>query len=282
MRLIDGRSLAHERLGALREHLKTVGLRPGLAAILVGDDPASHLYVRLKSEACQRVGLTFRLEALPATVTEAALIERIRAQNDDATVTGIIVQLPLPPGFDEDRVIAAIDPAKDADGFHPATVAAFLRGEPGAPTPSLIRAIWSLVAATGERLAGRTAVVLANSAVFAQGLVAFLERQGLRARTIDLHGPLRSATREADLLIVAVGSPKTITGADIKPGVIIIDVGTNQVSGRVVGDVDPDSVRSLAAWLSPVPGGVGPLTVVSLLESVIALAQRATKRLASR
>lgn len=282
MRLIDGRSLAHERLGALREQLKTVRLRPGLAAILVGDDPASHLYVRLKAEACQRVGLTFRLEALPATVTEAALIERIQALNDDATITGIIVQLPLPPGFDEDRVIAAIDPAKDADGFHPATVAAFLRGDPAASTPSLIRAIWSLVAATGERLTGRQAVVLANSQVFAHGLVAWLERQGLRARAIDPQGPLRAATREADLLIVAVGSPKTITGADVKPDVIIIDVGTNQVNGRVVGDVDPDSVRSLAAWLSPVPGGVGPLTVVSLLESVIALAQRATKRPASR
>lgn len=282
MRLIDGRSLAHERLGALRERLKTSGLRPGLAAILVGDDPASHLYVRLKAEACQRVGIAFRIEALPATVTEAVLLERVATLNQDTSITGIIVQLPLPQGFDENHIIAAIDPDKDADGFHPATVAAFLRGEPGTSTPSLIRAIWSLVAATGERLTGRTAVVLANSVVFAHGLVAWLERRGLRARAIDHRGPLRSATREADLLIVALGLPKTITGADIKPGVIIIDVGTNRVNNQVVGDVDPDSVRGAAAWLSPVPGGVGPLTVVSLLESVLDLTAREQMRPASR
>lgn len=274
MRFIDGRTIAAGLLASLKERVAGLPSKPGLAAVLVGDDPASHLYVNLKEQACQDIGLYFSKRLFPAETPEGEVLDHLATINRDPRIHAILVQLPLPKQLDEDRVIAAIDPNKDVDGFQPANVRRFLSNEPNALTPVLTKAIGRLLEATGVSLEGKTAAVRSNSPVFAEPLIAFLRRQGITARFIPPRRWFRPSTNSADILIVALGTPGAITDREVKAGAIVIDIGTTQVGKNVVGDVDVHSVENKAAWLTPVPGGVGPVTVACLLENVLELAAR--------
>lgn len=274
MQLIDGRALAAKITASLKKRVAQLSTTPGLAAVLVGDDPASHLYVRLKERACGEIGIRFFKKLLPATATETDLATVIEALNKDQAINGIIIQLPLPRHLDEDRAILLLDPAKDADGFHPQNIAAFVRGQSKTQMPGLVKAVWSLLEATGVPVAGKTSAILSNSPVFAQPLIAAFERHGIRADYVNPKSTFARQTSQADILVVAIGQPEVIGADAIKPGAILIDLGTTSQDGRVVGDVDADAIKDKAAWLTPVPGGVGPMTVAALLENVVEIAER--------
>jgi len=271
-KIIDGKAIAQSITDRAAQRRDQLGFTPGLAAILVGDDPASRLYVGLKEKACARVGIHFEKILLPADISETAILAEIAELNGRNDIDAILVQLPLPQPLNEDRIIAALDPAKDVDGFHPDNVDALLRGRPRL-IPGLAAGIMELIGSTGIALAGKTAVTVANSQVFYQPLAKVLTDAG--AKTI-FAGPNEvgrdGATGLADVLIVAVGRPRLITGAMIKPGAVVIDVGTNRVGDKVVGDVERTSTETTAGHLTPVPGGVGPVTVAMLLSNTVALA----------
>ena len=270
MKLIDGKKLAEAIRREVKEQIETQGLRPGLAVILVGDDPASHLYVGLKERSCREVGIRFEKFIFPAGVPEETVIETIEAVNGRSDIHGILVQLPLPEGLDENRVVRAIDPRKDVDGFHPENLRLLRTGNPRL-VPGVARGIVALIEATGVPLAGKTAALLVNSATFAEPIVALLRARGADS-TVILAKEVAEKTTEmknADILIVAIGQPKFIRGEMIKKGAVIIDIGTTRVGDRTVGDVDAESVATRAGWLSPVPGGVGPMTVAMLLKNVL-------------
>ena len=270
MKLIDGKKLAEAIRREVKEQIETQGLRPGLAVILGGDDPASHLYVGLKERSCREVGIRFEKFIFPAGVPEETVIETIEAVNGRSDIHGILVQLPLPEGLDENRVVRAIDPRKDVDGFHPENLRLLRTGNPRL-VPGVARGIVALIEATGVPLAGKTAALLVNSATFAEPIVALLRARGADS-TVILAKEVAEKTTEmknADILIVAIGQPKFIRGEMIKKGAVIIDIGTTRVGDRTVGDVDAESVATRAGWLSPVPGGVGPMTVAMLLKNVL-------------
>lgn len=266
---IDGKVIAEERLTALRERVGSLSGKPGLAVILVGDDPASHLYVELKEKAARRVGMHFTKIELPTHTSEHHLIDLLTELNADQTIHGIVVQLPLPPPLEEGRIIRAIDPVKDADGFHPKNVERFLNGEPRR-TPALIRAILTLLDAAGANLERAAVAVIARESVFTRCLRHLLEAKGAQ---VSVHPPMNAfgeLTVKADILIVAAGKPRFINAHQVKPGAVVIDIGITKLpEGTVVGDVDTDAVAAVARAITPVPGGVGPVTVVSLLENVV-------------
>jgi len=268
---IDGKAVAAKimkRTARIRAKLKRP---PGLAAILVGDDPASHLYVRLKEKACRKAGVHFEKIIFPAGAAETDVLAAVGELNRRTDIDAILVQLPLPTHLDEDKVIAAMDPAKDVDGFHAANIAALLQGQPRL-LPGLAAGIMELIDSTGVRPTGLTATVVANSRTFYEPLACALVDAGFT--TIFL-GPddrrLAEATSAADVLIIAVGRPKLITGDMVKPGAVVVDVGTNRLGKKVVGDVDAASVGDVAGHLTPVPGGVGPVTVAMLMANTVAL-----------
>lgn len=291
MRLIDGQAIAQKILAELKEKITASGLKPGLGVILVGDDPASRLYVRLKEKACAEVGLYFEKHLFPTNVSEEEIIKTIKQLNlpagqagNSAIIHGILVQLPLPPQINTDRVIAAIDPKKDADGFHPENVRALLAGQPRIE-PVLAKAIWALITGTLEHLNTRTlehlkTLIIGKSDVFTESLETFLRQKGLAAEHIhpDRLRVMGYRLQDYDIVIVAVGQPNFLTGDDFKDGAIVIDVGTNRLpDGRLVGDVDfsakGGSTKQKNGWITPVPGGVGPVTVAMLLENVFLLSQ---------
>lgn len=256
----------------------SLSVRPGLAVVLVGDDPASHLYVSLKAKAAAALGIHLEQHVFRATDTEDAVLERIDTLNHDDTIHGIIVQLPLPPSFDTDRVIAAIDPGKDADGFHQSNVEAFLAGKSSA-APVFPEALIEVLCSSGEDVAGKQAVVIAHSEYFGRALKKACENAGMQ--TDMLLSSLLESQREkisaAAIILTASGIPGSIDGSMIAPGVIIVDGGIAKQDGRVVGDVDVESVSDKSGFLSPVPGGVGPVTIACLLRRVVALAETKKK-----
>jgi len=273
-RYIDGRRVAARIEDETRREIASLGFTPGLGVMLVGDDPASRLYVRLKRAACERAGIRFELEDFPADAREDELIDAIRGLNARDDIHAILVQLPLPDGFDTDRVIRAMDPEKDVDGFHPDNIRRLDESD-GDSFPGLTEGIIDLIRETGTDFTGKRAVITANSPTFALPLEIRLRQLGALPEfapgdSLDL----ASRFREADILITALGRPGLVTGDDIKPGVILIDVGTTRVGKTVVGDVDAESVRGVAGWLTPVPGGVGPVTVAMLLKNVVRLAKK--------
>lgn len=276
-RHIDGRAIAKAIRAELKERIAGLGFTPGLAVVLVGDDPASHLYVGLKEKACAEAGIAFHRAQLPADASQADVERAVRAYNDRDDIDGILVQLPLPSHLDEDAVIASMDPAKDADGFHPATVAALLHGAPTV-VPGLPASVMRLLDATGEPLDGTRALVIANSDVFYAPLAHLLRGAGVGPTFLrpDDAG-LADAARDADIVIVAVGRPGFVTSEMLKPGAVVIDIGTNRTPGGTVGDCSGE-VGETAAWCTPVPGGVGPMTVAMLLVNVVALAERRRAR----
>ncbi len=277
-RWIDGKALAADIRAALKRQVDSASFRPGLAVVRVGDDPASKSYVSAKIRACSEVGFDSRHVALSAETSEAELLAQIRALNGDAAIHGILVQLPLPPGIDAARVLGAIDPDKDADGFHPLNAGRLQLGLE-APLPCTPKGILRLIDAQGMDLRGKRAVVLGRSNIVGKPIAQLLLARDAtvtvcHSRTADLPGEVR----RADLLVAAVGRPEFVKADWVKPGAVIIDVGINRTaSGKVVGDVEPACFERAFA-MTPVPGGVGPMTVAMLLENTFELGLRAQQR----
>ena len=285
-RPIDGRAIAARIRADVAEAIaaleRSVGVRPGLAAVLVGDDPASATYVRMKKKACEEAGLASRVLELPVETSQEELLGRVAELNADPEIHGILVQLPLPPQIDERAVVRAVDPDKDVDGFHPLNVGRVALGElDDTFVPATPAGILRLLAETGVELRGAEAVVIGRSAIVGRPTALLLLH---RSATVTVcHSATRDLgahTRRADVLVAAVGKPGFVKGAMVKPGAAVIDVGINRVTGedgkgRLVGDVDFEEVSKVAGWLTPVPGGVGPMTIAMLLENTLAAARRA-------
>lgn len=269
-KLIDGRALASAIRLDIAKKIKTLSYSPGLAVILVGHDPASVLYVNLKERACAEVGIRFERHAFDS-LTQKELLEKISVLNNRTDIDAILVQFPLPFPLSEDGVIEAINPKKDVDGFHPKNIANLVTATP-VIIPGLAEGIMALISSTGTSLVGLHAIVLTNSTIFALPVSYLLKTAGVEVSTL-LNPKLANTTpsiAKADIIITALGKPQVIIGSMIKKGAIVIDVGTNLLpNGKTVGDVDPITVLSQAGWLSPVPGGVGPMTVAMLLKNVL-------------
>ena len=277
-RLIDGTALAASLRGALAQRVAALagqGHRPGLAVILVGDDPASRVYVRNKIKACHEAGLHSVFEPYDAGLAQATLLERIDALNRDPAIHGILVQMPLPRHIDSHRVIEAIAPAKDVDGFSTLSAGALLAGLPGL-RPCTPAGCMALIETTGIALRGKHAVVIGRSNTVGKPM-ALLLLQAHATVTICHSATLDIAlhTRTADVVVVAVGRRHTLTADMVKPGAVVIDVGMNRNdAGKLCGDVDFDAVREVAGAITPVPGGVGPMTITMLLANTVQAAER--------
>jgi len=276
--ILDGKSLAAAIRTALKQKVDALvqrGVRPGLAVILAGDDPASRVYVRNKTSACAEVGVRSQQIDYPATVTQEELIRRISQLNADPAVHGILVQLPLPKPIDAARVLETIAPAKDVDGFHEANLGALLAGRPGV-VPCTPLACMRLIEHAGVAIAGRHAVVVGRSNIVGKPVAQLLlQRDATVTICHSKSGSLADFTREGDILVAAVGRAKLVTGAMVKPGACVIDVGINRLAdGKLAGDVDFESVKQVAGWITPVPGGVGPMTIAMLLENCVNAASR--------
>lgn len=262
MNIIDGKKLANEIRTRVKDEIARLGLTPGLAVILVGNDSASHLYVSLKERAASAVGIHFEKFLFSDDEPEEKILETICLLNKRPDVHAILVQLPLPPGFNEDRVIRAILPSKDADGFHPDNLMRL--GKENQVAPGLAAGIIRLAEAPRIPLAGKKAAIFANSEIFAQPLRHLCEERGMT---------VISDAKDADLIITALGRAGWLTAQMTRDDAIIVDVGTTHINGRVAGDADFESFKNTSVWITPVPGGVGPMTVAMLLENTLALAK---------
>ncbi len=276
--ILDGKSLAAAVRTDLQRKVAALvqrGVRPGLAVILAGDDAASRVYVRNKTLAAEQVGVASSLIELPRSVTQAQLMERISALNADPAIHSILVQLPLPKHIESAHVLEAIDPAKDVDGFHEANLGALMAGRPGA-VPCTPAGVMRLLEHAGVPLAGRRAVVLGRSNIVGKPLALLLLQKDASVTIChSKSGNLAEFTRNADILVAAVGRAKLVTGAMVKPGACVVDVGVNRLpDGKLAGDVDFETVKNVAGWITPVPGGVGPMTVAMLLENCVNAASR--------
>ncbi len=265
--MIDGRKISKKILSDIKDEVTRLKKQPGLAIILVGNDSASELYVRIKEQACREVNIYFEKYSFAATTTEESVINKIKELNERKDIHGVVVQLPLPDPLNEDKIISAIDPAKDVDGFHPDNAQKLLIGEPDF-IPALVQSVMSLLRATELTLSGKTALVVANSRVFYNFLAQLFQLEGIKSK-FATPDKADQYSKEADILVVAVGRPGFITASKIKPGAVVIDIGINQTSDGVVGDVDQKSLEKIAGYLTPVPGGVGPVTVASLLMNTL-------------
>lgn len=278
--IIDGNTLAKQiraEAAGRTEALKARGIQPHLAILLVGDDPASQVYVKHKVADSEQTGLKATLERHPATLPEADLLARIRALNDDPSVHGILVQLPLPKHMDSHKVIEAISPAKDVDGFHVASAGALMVGQPGF-WPCTPYGCLKMLDAIGYDLKGRHAVVIGRSNIVGKPMALML--LGRDATVTVCHSrtrDLKALTLQADVVVAAVGKRNVLTADMVKPGAVVIDVGMNRNDeGKLCGDVDFEGVRQVAGWITPVPGGVGPMTRAMLLVNTIQAAERST------
>lgn len=273
MQIIDGKQLAKEITDSVKQEIQELGITPGLAVFLVGDDEASQVYVRLKEKACKEVGIDFHKYLCEQNSSQQEILDAINFLNQDPKINGILVQLPLPDGFNEQEVIDKLDAKKDVDGFHPQTLQAFLEGKSDF-VPGLSHGIVRLIEQTKEPIEHKSVIIIANSDVFSQPLEKLLQEKTASVQVVSPDEPnLKALTQEADILIVAIGRPKMITNEFVKEDAILIDVGTTKVDGKIVGDIDFDSVDGKAAWITPVPGGVGPVTVAMLLENTLKLAK---------
>ncbi len=278
-RLIDGKTLAEqvrERLAKESAELfAKKSIRPGLATILVGDDPASHIYVRNKQKASEKAGIHVDAHKLPASTTQAELLAVIQKKNSDPHIHGILVQLPLPKQIDSKVVLEAVSPLKDADGFHPYNFGRLVEGHPvfEACTP---KGVIKMIESAGVTIEGKRAVVLGRSNIVGKPLALMLLQRNAtvtvcHSKTKDLP----AVCREAELLLVAIGKAKFVTAEMVRDGAVVIDVGMNKdAEGKLCGDVDFEPVSQKAGWISPVPGGVGPMTIAMLLENTVESAKR--------
>jgi methylenetetrahydrofolate dehydrogenase (NADP+)/methenyltetrahydrofolate cyclohydrolase len=289
--LIDGKTVAakvRERVAARVKALKAKGIVPGLTVVLVGDDPASAVYVRNKGAACEEVGMRGNTIRMPATTTQAELDALVDKLNDDSKVHGILVQMPLPKQLDADAILTRIDPAKDVDGFHPVNVGRMLVGNPDGFVPCTPAGVMALLREYNVRTAGAHAVVIGRSNIVGKPMMALLVQPGTDATVTVCHSrtkDIAALTRTADIVVAAVGRPRMITGDMLKPGAVVVDVGINRIDdpshpkgSRIVGDVEFESAVGVASLITPVPGGVGPMTIAMLLENTLKSATRAAER----
>ena len=277
-RILDGKSLAAQVRADVKQKVARLaqrGIRPGLAVVLAGDDPASRVYVRNKVRACEETGVASSLFEFPAAVSEDALLERVAALDADPAVHGILVQLPLPKHVNAQRVLDAISPAKDVDGFHDSNLGALLAGKPGL-VPCTPAGVMRLIEHAGIALAGCRAAVIGRSNIVGKPLsLLLLQKDATVTICHSRSGDLAAVTREADVLVAAVGRAKLVGPAMVKPGACVIDVGVNRLAdGSLAGDVDFEAVKNIAGWITPVPGGVGPMTIAMLLENCLHTAAR--------
>lgn len=272
--LIDGKAVAAAIRASVAARVAALAFQPGLAVLLVGSDPASETYVRNKDRAAAQAGIKAVTIQLPAETSQAVLLARIGALNADPEVDGILVQLPLPPQIDAAAVIEAVDPAKDVDGFHPLNVGRLASGRPGL-VPCTPLGVVRLLAAARVPIDGARALVLGRSAVVGRPLVALLLAENATVTVAHSHTKdLAAECRRAEILVCAMGQAELVRGDWIRPGAAVIDVGINRRDGRLVGDVAFAEAAAVAGAITPVPGGVGPMTIACLLENTLAAAER--------
>jgi len=286
--LIDGRAIAKKVRADVAARAKVLaerGVRPGLAVVLVGDDPASAVYVSAKGKATEEAGMYSLTVRLDADTSQEELLARVDALNSDPRIHGILVQMPLPKQIDPDTVIRRIDPAKDVDGFHPVNVGKMLIGERDGFIPCTPAGIQVLLRESGVKTPGKNCVVIGRSNIVGKPMAALMIQDNDNANcTVTVchrhTADLKAQTRTADILIVAAGRPRIVTGDMVKPGAVVIDVGTNRVvdpkakgGTRLQGDVDFESVREVASKITPVPGGVGPMTIAMLMSNTLRAAE---------
>ena len=281
--LIDGNALSRQLRTEVAQRaaaLRARGITPGLAVVLVGENPASQVYVRNKVKACEDNGLHSVLERYPVTLSEADLLARVDALNNDPAIHGILVQLPLPAHIDAQKVIEAISPAKDVDGFHVASAGALMVGQPGF-WPCTPYGCMKMLESIGYDLRGKHAVVIGRSNIVGKPMALMLLQKN--ATVTICHSAtqdLKAMTLQADVIVAAVGQRKVLTADMVKPGAVVIDVGMNRIpegepgAGKLCGDVDFDGVREVAGYITPVPGGVGPMTITMLLINTLEAAER--------
>ena len=277
--LIDGNALSKQlraQVAADTAQLKAKGLTPGLAVVLVGDNPASQVYVRNKVKACEDAGLHSVLEKYEADMNEADLLARVQALNNDPSIHGILVQLPLPAHIDAQKVIEAIDPLKDVDGFHMASAGALMTGMPGF-WPCTPYGCMKMLESIGYSLKGKHAVVIGRSNIVGKPMALMLLQQNATVTICHSATPdLKAMTLQADVIVAAVGKRNVLTADMVKPGAVVLDVGMNRNDqGKLCGDVDFEGVKQVASYITPVPGGVGPMTITMLLVNTLESAQRA-------
>ncbi|MEM6799438.1 MAG: bifunctional methylenetetrahydrofolate dehydrogenase/methenyltetrahydrofolate cyclohydrolase FolD [Planctomycetota bacterium] len=285
--IIDGKALAKQMRSELSadvaDFIQNNAAVPCLAAVLVGEDPASEVYVRNKRRACEAVGMDSQLHRLPTETTTDELLALVHKLNKDDAVHGILVQLPTPPQIDADRVLRAVNPAKDVDAFHPENVGLLVQGQPRF-LPCTPAGVQQMLLRSGVPVAGQHVVVIGRSHIVGRPLSIMLSQPGeggnatvtlCHSRTAELP----AITRGADIVVVAIGKPNFLTADMVKPGAAVIDVGTNRLetdgagAGKLVGDADYEAVSEVAGWITPVPGGVGPMTITMLLFNTLAAAQ---------
>ncbi|WII08382.1 bifunctional methylenetetrahydrofolate dehydrogenase/methenyltetrahydrofolate cyclohydrolase FolD [Methanomassiliicoccales archaeon LGM-RCC1] len=290
-KLILGKDVSAEIYAELRqriEALKSMGVVPGLAVVLVGDDPASQVYVRKKGEMCEELGMKSVTVRMPADTTQEQLMAKVDELNNDPSIHGFLVQLPLPSHLDEEMVINAIDPKKDVDCFHPSNVGRVLIGDPDF-LPATPAGVQQMLIRSKIDTSGKHVVVVGRSNIVGKPMAAMMVQKGIGAdstvtvvhsRTKDL----AAITRQADILIVAIGKPRFITADMVKEGAVVIDVGTNRIDdpthpkgSRLVGDVDFDNVKEKTSAISPVPGGVGPMTICMLMANAVKAAEKVSE-----
>lgn len=287
--LLDGRAIAQrvrERVAAETSDLLTRGVRPGLAVVLVGNDPASEVYVRSKGRASEEAGMHSVTITLPADTSQEALLAHVARLNADPAIHGILVQMPLPPQIDSEAVIHALAPEKDVDGFHPVNVGKLLAGDQSGFVPCTPAGVQVMLEEGGVETAGAECVIVGRSNIVGKPMAALMmqPRKGGNATVTVCHSRTRDLpfhTRRADILIAATGKASLITGDMVKPGAVVVDVGINRIrdestkSGwRLVGDVDFQAAREVASLITPVPGGVGPMTIAMLLDNTVRAARR--------
>ena len=286
--LIDGRAIAKKVLAEVAGRARKLiarGVRPGLAVVLVGDDPASAVYTSAKAKAAEEAGMYSLNVRLSADTSQADLLSRVDALNADPRIHGILVQMPLPKHIDPDTVIRRIDPAKDVDGFHPVNVGKMLIGERDGFIPCTPAGIQMLLKESGVKTPGKNCVVIGRSNIVGKPMAALMMQDNENANcTVTVchrhTADLKAHTRAADILIVSAGRPRMVTADMVKPGAVVIDVGTNRVADaqsksgtKLEGDVDFESVREVASKITPVPGGVGPMTIAMLMANTVRAAE---------
>jgi len=284
MNLIDGKKIASQILDDLSKKIARFPRKIGLAVLMVGDNPGSHAYVRMKKKACAQLGIDSLTEQLDADTSPETVLQKIEVLNHTPAIDGILVQLPLPDHYNPQQITRAIDPNKDVDGFHPMNVGKLLLGEEGGFIPCTPHGIQLLLEKSQIEIAGKHVVIVGRSNIVGKPLAALLvqKRRGCNATVTIVHSQsehLSDITRTADILIAAIGQPHFITNKLVKPGAVVVDVGINRVqdeSGNVklVGDVDFSSVAPIASWITPVPGGVGPMTIALLMQNTYESALR--------